>query len=377
LCSWRDFELGAAIYGRDFDLGTQSRFRRSYRHAQVDVIGFAVKDGMIPRADNHVEIPSRAAVQPGIAFTRNSNALSVAGARLDSHFKRLGVLDCPFAMANRACGDILPGTVAARASHVELHAPTRLRNLSTSSALRALAGRFQIAISVTITANIPPGNVEPHDSATDRRPERNVDLIFEIGTRLRTFLSSRSAPSAENSGEDVAEASSSAGLSATASTFKQIGKIESAEIEVHALAAGSRLTLGEASESARTGRATTRIGLGRRRINVVGVETELVVNLALLGIAENVVGFGEGFELFFRGFIAGINIWMVLARKFAECLADVFGGGGFLHAKDFVIVFFGGCCHLRRNLARLSVFPRHPPRLADRSSGGSFAIHSS
>src|SRR5207237_10167356 len=46
---------------------------------------------------------------------------------------------------------------------------------------------------------------------------------------------------------------------------------------------------------------------------------------------------------------------MIFARKLAECLADVLGGGGLFYAEDFVIVFLGGGCHLCRSLDYLSL----------------------
>jgi hypothetical protein len=91
--------------------------------------------------------------------------------------------------------------------------------------------------------------------------------------------------------------------------------------------------------------AAARVGLRRRWIDVVGVEAELVVNLPLLGIAEDVVGLGKSLELLFGTFIAGIDVRMVLARKFAERFADVVGGRGLLYAENAVIILVGGRGH--------------------------------
>src|SRR5436189_54821 len=101
-----------------------------------------MEHGMVTGTDNDVEVSGWAAVQPGIAFTRNSNALSIAGAGLDSHFKRLGALDCPFAMADRAGGNVFSGAVAARASHVALHASTGLLDFPIAFAFRQYARRL-------------------------------------------------------------------------------------------------------------------------------------------------------------------------------------------------------------------------------------------
>src|SRR5437016_10083208 len=214
-----------------------------------------MEHGMVTGADNDVEVSGWAAVQPGIAFTRNSNALSIAGAGLDSHFKRLGALDCPFAMADRAGGNVFSGAVAARASHVELHASTGLLDCPLAFALRTYALRLDVAIPVTIAADIAAGEVQAHDASADRRPERYVHLVFEICPRLRAFLRGGAAASAENSGEDVAETSRASTSSPAPSSFEQIGEIEPSEIEVRSLTAGGRLAAGETAKSTEIGRA--------------------------------------------------------------------------------------------------------------------------
>src|SRR4029077_18180825 len=88
--------------------------------------------------------------------------------------------------------------------------------------------------------------------------------------------------------------------------------------------------------------AAARVGLSRGRIDIVGIEPELVVNLPLLGIAEDVVRLGKRLKLFFSGFVARIDVRMILACKFAERFADVVGGGGLLYAQNAVIVFVFG-----------------------------------
>src|SRR2546425_900129 len=260
LRSRRDLELGAAINRRHFDFCSQRGFGCGDRDYDVDVIALAMEHGMVTGADNDVEVSGWAPVQPGIALAGDANALSIAGACLDSHFKGLGAL-----------------------------------------------------------------------------------------------LRGGAAASAENSGEDVAETSRASPSSPAPSSFEQIGEIEPSEIEVRSLTAGARLAAGKTAKSTGTGWASTRISLSRRRINIVGVEPELVVNLALLRIAEYVVSFGESLKFFFGSFVSGIDVRMIFARKLAECLADVLGGGGLFYAEDFVIVFLGGGCHLCRSLDYLSL----------------------
>ena len=133
--------------------------------------------------------------------------------------------------------------------------------------------------------------------------------------------------------------------------FEQVGEIEAAEIKICALTARALgCPPGNPPESGRRpsgAAARAGIGIGRRGIDVVRVKPKLVVNLPLLGIAQNIVGLGERLELLLRALVAGIDVGMVLARKFAERFANVLGRGGLLYAKGGVVVF-GLCCHRLR-----------------------------
>src|SRR3989442_3574135 len=188
LRSRRDFELRPAINRWHFDFCSQRGFGCGDRDYDVDVITLAMEHGMVTGTDNDVEVSGWAAVQPGIAFTRNSNALSIAGAGLDSHFKRLGALDCPFAMADRAGGNGFSGAVAARASHGELHASTRLLDCPLAFALRTYARRLDVAIPVTIAADIAAGKVHPHHPSPGRGPQKDAFPAFGYFCRLGAVL---------------------------------------------------------------------------------------------------------------------------------------------------------------------------------------------
>src|SRR5947208_15628898 len=99
---------------RHFDFCSQRGFGCGDRDYDVDVITLAMEHGMVTGADNDIEVSGWAAVQPGIALTRNPNALSIAGACFDSHFKRFGVLDCPFAMVDRTVRNVFSASLAVR-----------------------------------------------------------------------------------------------------------------------------------------------------------------------------------------------------------------------------------------------------------------------
>src|SRR6202041_129479 len=112
--------------------------------------------------------------------------------------------------------------------------------------------------------------------------------------------------------------------------------------EIH-IAGRARLpaTAGEATRKIARARlpAAASVGVRRSGIDVVGIKAKLIVNLPFFRIAEDVVRLGEGLELFFRRFVAGINVRMILARKFAESLPNVVGRGRLLYSKNAVIIF--------------------------------------
>ena len=171
-----------------------------------------------------------------------------------------------------------------------------------------------------MVTGITPGNIQAHHAAADRGPEGNVDLIFEIGSGLGTFLCGP-ASSAENSGKNIAEAARARGAGLPPpGVFEHVGEVEAAEIEVCARRASTRRGSREPCAGSGCAASGPGIRLGRCGIDVVGVKADLVVNLALLGIAQDFVSFGQRLELLFRRLVPGIDVGMILPRKLAKSL---------------------------------------------------------
>ncbi len=199
---------------------------------------------------------------------------------------------------------------------------------------------------MAVAADVASRNIQPHHAAADRCPEGYVDLVFEIGARLGPIVLGRSTASAAGKDirENIAEASTAARsfASSTSPAFEHIGEVESSKIKVNATCASRSCSLRARKSVEAAGSrlsAPARISLSRRRIDVVGIKPELIVNLALLGIAQDVVSFGDSLKLLLRTLVAGIDVRMVFARQFAKRLADVVRRGGLLHAEGAVIVF--------------------------------------
>ena len=232
--------------------------------------------------------------------------------------------------------DTRPGAVAARAGNVELHPAAHLRHLAGAVALRAMHRAAGVRLAVAGGARLLPVDLDARLAAANRRPEIHRRLVLKIGARLRSartlllLLRSR-----KDAGEDVFEAAPSrrarAGL--LPPDARRPGNRKSRSRRNPPAAAAARALL-------------ARIGLGLRRVDLVGVEAELVVNLALLLVAQNVVGLGDLLELLLGLLVAGIHVGMIFARSFPEGLADLLRRGRLLHAERCVIVFLSRCGHL-------------------------------
>src|SRR5207249_11595367 len=102
--------------------------------------------------------------------------------------------------------------------------------------------------------------------------------------------------------EEVAEARSAAGCAGAAAKIKSI-KIK---VDVLLPSVGARPAWS-----------------ARRK--VFAVETVLVVHLPLLGIGEDVVGFLQLLEFFFRRFVSRVQVRVIFPRQLAKCRANILG----------------------------------------------------
>src|SRR2546426_8240759 len=149
---------------------------------------------MIAGADDHVQIARGTSPHTRISLARDTNALAVASSWLDADFERFGTLDRSLAVTDIASGYIAARAVTPRAGDVELHASAGLLDRSLAFAFRTYTGRFDIALTRTVGANIAPGDIEAHYTATNGSPKGNIHLIFKIIPGLGTFLHRRAAP---------------------------------------------------------------------------------------------------------------------------------------------------------------------------------------
>ena len=237
-------------------------------------------------------------------------------------------------------------TTAARARHVELHATAGLRDLSAAVAFRTRSRRAHDAFASTVSACGQVRNRQLHYRPANRVPEPDVHLVFKVCPALRLLLYRSSAASAEHAGKDVLESAATAGAGFSAPA-DEIGKIESAEVETFRSTASLSGAAGErpCTKSTRSESASARVGFRCCRINVVGIKAKLVVDFALFGIAQDVIGFGDLFEFLFRLLVPGIHVRMVFSGELTKSVADLLRRGVLLYAQRAVIIFLLRRCH--------------------------------
>jgi len=139
--------------------------------------------------------------------------------------------------------------------------------------------------------------------AAHRIPEVNLDLILQVpaGFLLRLYSPAASAAAPKKLAEQIAEA-------ARPRASLRAAKIKPAKVEIHC---------GIFIASA----------LWRRspRIEIVAIESVLVIHLPLLRIRKDVVRLLQLLEFFFSGFVPRIQVRVILARQFAKSSANILG----------------------------------------------------
>src|SRR5579872_407215 len=309
LGSRRNLELGTPIDRGHVDLGAKRSLRNRNRNRDVNIVARPGKHRMRASAHDDKQVPGRSPIRTGVAFALQTNALSVARPGLDAEVDRLRFAHGALAMARGTVIGDAAGSIAARARDVEFHASAHLRHLAGAVALGTSHGTAGVRLPVAGGAGLLAMDLQTRLAAANGRPEIDGGLILEVGARLRAART-LIVRAAEDAGEDVFEVApggrACTGLRSSARTGKT-GKVEPFEVD--------RRTA--------TPLLLPSICLGLRGIDLVGVETELVVNLALLFVAQDVVGFGDFFELLFGLLVPGIDVGVISARSFAKGLSDL------------------------------------------------------
>src|SRR5215469_10014151 len=227
----------------------------------------------------------------------------------------------------------LAGATAPRALDIELHPSAHLRHLPRAMALRTLNASARSRLTFASRANLLPLNLQLRHSTPHRSPEVHCDLVLKISSRLRPAGSFPAGPR-KHLTEDVFKAAKTSTRLLLSSTRLKVRKIKPAKVERNLLRAPTTPCAARKSTIPATSRS-----LRRRRVDVVRVEAELIIDLPLLLIAQNIVCLGDLLELLLSLLVSRIHIRVILARKFAKRFANLLRRRRLLDPKYPVIIF--------------------------------------
>src|SRR6266700_3660464 len=172
------------VQRRDFDVSAEGRRREADRHLAMQVVVVALEHGVGLDLDLHLEVACRTAVHPGLAFSREANAVAVVDSRRDFHGERFLLLYARGAVAARAgFRDDFSGPVAGRAGS----------RLGSGLGARALAG-----FAIFVRRNSNPGF-----GAARRLLQRDLEVVAQVGPAV--YRGAAAARLVEDVAEDIAE----------------------------------------------------------------------------------------------------------------------------------------------------------------------------
>src|SRR6202050_4953222 len=155
--------------------------------------------------DAQIQIAWRRAHRSGVAFAGDAAAAAAGYARGNAHVDRFGAAQTAFAAACWADFANFAGAAAARAGDVEFHFACRLLNGARAVAGGAGLRGTDCAGAVACVAGIKARDGQFFDGASNRVPEVDFDLIFEVAAGLVLRLFGCAAAAREKLAEEIAE----------------------------------------------------------------------------------------------------------------------------------------------------------------------------
>src|SRR5690242_3878948 len=312
--------LAALCPGRHLHARAERGLCERDRHAHGQVAATPTEHRVRTDVHDDVEITGRTAVRARATASLHADALPVVDARGDAHLHVARSYLDPATTTRRALvGDDLTAAAALRA-HLRHGEGTLVAcDHADAAALRAALGRGSglRTRAAARRAHGLRGEADGRRDALHRLEEVEVQLGLEVltaprpGGRVATAATPGSAP--EQVAEEVAEPANVL------------------EVDRLARAVRARAT-GVEAEAAATTEPAGAADAGRDHL------TNVVVLLALRGVAEHVVGARHLLEALLRGRVPGVRVGVVLLRELAIGARDVLLGRVLRHAEDVVVV---------------------------------------
>ena len=299
----RDLELDLFVKGLDLDGAAKSGDREGDVYALVEIIPVTLEVRIVFHVDVYVEIPLRTTALAGLTLAGDAHAHTGVSTGRDIHFDGLFHADRAGAAA---FGAFIPDDLA---TALAVLAGDDIHHLSerTIPYHTLLSGTVAVGACLDGGAWLCTGAVAMGTGIILRYGEFLLDtgrcfakgdlhIIAEVSALLRTI-----APSASAAGEHV----------------ENITHVEAAKTALSAETAKAALSAETAKAALSEAAVARTAATGSLR---EGIVSELVILRSLVRIGENMVGFIDFLEFFFRGFwIVFIQIRMVLACQPAIC----------------------------------------------------------
>lgn len=290
----RDLELDFFVEGLDLDGAAKSGDREGDVYALVEIVPVTLEVRIVFHVDVYVEIPLRTTALAWLTLAGDAHAHTGVSTGRDIHFDGLFHADRAGAAAFGAfIPDDLAASLAVLASDDIHHLSERTIPYHT-----LLAGTVAVGAGLDGGAWLCTGAVTMGTGIILRYGEFLLDtgrcfakgdlhIIAEVSALLRAI-----APSASAAGEHV----------------EDVAHVEAAKASLTAETAKAALSEAAVARTAAAGSLRE------------GIVSELIILRSLVRIGENVIGFIDFLEFFFRGFwIVFIQIRMVLACQPAIC----------------------------------------------------------
>ena len=291
----RDADLLRPAQRGDLDRRAADGLDDRDRDLDLEVIALALEDRRLGDVGDDVQVARLAGAHARLALAGQADATAVADARWDVHAVALDLARLARAVAGRArVLDLGAGAAALRARLRDREEVAAALGDDAATLAARADGRARARLGagpVAGRAGRRHGNGDRDLAALHRLLEGQADLGLEVAPALglRTRLAASPHGPAEQVGQDVAEAAEAA-----------------AELAgVEALAAGED-------------------------------DAALVVLLALVGIADYVVGGLDLLEALLGGVVVRVAVGVVLARELAVGLLDVLLRGLLVYAECLV-----------------------------------------
>src|SRR5580700_7610801 len=296
-----------AVQRRDLHLGAAQRLGDRQRNLDLQVVAAALEHGRCRDVGHQIQVAGGTTAVTGLALARQADAAAVTntGGDVDAHAldgahgarpvaRRAGVLDDrPRAAAARAGLGDREHPLARDLDPAPFTDGADLRR-RTGLGARAVAGR----------AGVVHRHGQRDLRAGDRLVEGDRDLRLEIAAALGTRAPATTTPP-----------STATPAAATKQVGEDVAHVRGVEVEV-----------AEAAEAA-AGTAAGGEGAGAT-----------VILLALVRVAEDVVGLGDLLETGLGGRVIGVAVGVVPAREFAVRLLDLLGSRFTIDPERLVVV---------------------------------------